>query len=246
MKMFKNGMWVQRRVVFKFKIQVKKVRKKSLYMRDCASAEIAVQQADTVRGWTGRRGQRRRSRPELLTLVQHRVSVKQRQKKVQTGGERRLKGKKDNTQENLVQTQHNTKEQLHQRRGGTEDGDRLRSRDEASCCLGPCVPGIQLTPQMALIWQIKINNNWPSLAKTPWTHQLFVTAAVQPRWESPNDETHWTPECLVLPCTTPGRPTSPPPVFLSTPVSQPSPLGRPDLRTPAAPGGDLAAPDGPP
>lgn len=166
--------------------------------------------------------------------------------KVQTGGERRLKGKKDNTQENLVQTQHNTKEQLQQRRGGTEDGDRLRSRDEASCCLGPCVPGIQLTPQMALIWQIKINNNWPSLAKTPWTHQLFVTAAVQPRWESPNDETHWTPECLVLPCTTPGRPTSPPPVFPPMPVSQPSPLGRPDLRTPAAPGGDLAAPDGPP
>lgn len=57
-------------------------------MRDCASAEIAVQQADTVRGWTGRRGQRRRSGPELLTLVQHRVSVKQRQKKYKQGGKK--------------------------------------------------------------------------------------------------------------------------------------------------------------
>lgn len=57
-------------------------------MRDCASAEIAVQQADTVRGWTGRRGQRRRSGPELLTLVQHRVSVKQRQKKYKQEGKK--------------------------------------------------------------------------------------------------------------------------------------------------------------
>lgn len=138
-------------MVFKFKIHVKKVRKKSLYMRDCASAETAVQQADTVRGWD-RKERTEETVQTRTTYAGAAQSLREaKAEKGQTGGERRLKGKKDNTQENLVQTQHNTKEQLQQRRGGTEDGDRLRSRDEASCCLGPCVPGIQLTPQMASI-----------------------------------------------------------------------------------------------
>lgn len=42
----------------------------------------------------------------------------------------------------------------------------------------------------------------------------------------------------------PDPPASQPPVSRSTPVSESSPLGRPDPPTPAAPGGDLAAPDG--
>lgn len=82
-------------MVLNVKIHVK-IQKRSLNIGDCASAEMTVQQADTVKGRTGRRAQRRRSRPELLTLVQHSVSVKQRQKKYR--GDRGLKGKKDNTQ----------------------------------------------------------------------------------------------------------------------------------------------------
>lgn len=136
-----SAVWFQ---ISKF---MSKVQKRRLNIGDCSSAAITVQQADTVRGWTGRGAQRRWSGPELLTLVQHRVSVKQRQKKYKQRGEKIEGEERQHTGKSSSDKnkQTATTEEKRDRRWRQTD----RSRDEASCCPGSCVPGIQLTPQMA-------------------------------------------------------------------------------------------------